>query len=451
MNKFCVGQIVRIILLNDVYYGCLAKVVRHYFDLVKNVYNYEVRFLQDTDCKVGLYPEYALSEVEAPSHYTLDAIKFYAQNKYYNKFSDVVEKKWESMCDLRCVDGRTIKRDAFYGLNPGSNCDSLKKAIEDYWKYDEQIIKDTIRRILMEENNMTGLPRKSGRYPWGDSNNIPKIKKVIFNDPATIVIFEDGTKTIVKVGEGEKYDPEKGLAMALAKRVFGTNKAKSNYYDIFKKWLPKKEKSVEDISDEITDAILNGSSKKEVKKLVKESMDIMDSKKDNNPCNDCSNRKRGCITNCEPFQNYIDSIQEKPKAEPIKPGYFVEHSKERKEKIKISENPTPEKEPLPMPISYFVEKFEASMFPAEFINFCKKNNLYFYIVDQVKGGLKKIDPYHVNWQQVTGYLKKGLMDSCKKVKYHKNSGSTFLAVNMDQSLFQRLPIELREVNRKEEK
>lgn len=45
---------------------------------------------------------------------------------------------------------------------------------------------------------------------------IPKIKDVIYNDPATIVFWEDGTKTVVKC-KNEKFDPEKGLAMAFQK------------------------------------------------------------------------------------------------------------------------------------------------------------------------------------------------------------------------------------------
>ena len=64
------------------------------------------------------------------------------------------------------------------------------------------------------------------------------IKNVIFNPPATIVFWEDGTKTVVKA-ENEDFDPEKGLAMAIAKKALGTNKSHSNYYDEFKKWLPK--------------------------------------------------------------------------------------------------------------------------------------------------------------------------------------------------------------------
>lgn len=76
-----------------------------------------------------------------------------------------------------------------------------------------------------------------------------KIKNVIFNDPATIVFWSDGTKTVVKCGENDIYDPEKGLAMAVAKKYLGTNKSHSNYMDEFKKWLPKEEKPSDPFED----------------------------------------------------------------------------------------------------------------------------------------------------------------------------------------------------------
>lgn len=65
-----------------------------------------------------------------------------------------------------------------------------------------------------------------------------RIKKVIFADPATIIYWSDGDKTVVKCGENDKFDPEKGLAMAIAKKFFDNS---GFYYDIFKKWLPKEE------------------------------------------------------------------------------------------------------------------------------------------------------------------------------------------------------------------
>ena len=70
------------------------------------------------------------------------------------------------------------------------------------------------------------------------SSYIPEIKNVIFNDPATIVFWEDGTKTVVKCQDGDEFDPEKGLFMAIVKKAYGN---KGNYCNKMKKWLPKEE------------------------------------------------------------------------------------------------------------------------------------------------------------------------------------------------------------------
>lgn len=47
------------------------------------------------------------------------------------------------------------------------------------------------------------------------------IKKVIYNNPATIIFWSDSTKTVVKCMEDENYDPEKGFMAAVTKKVFG--------------------------------------------------------------------------------------------------------------------------------------------------------------------------------------------------------------------------------------
>lgn len=62
---------------------------------------------------------------------------------------------------------------------------------------------------------------------------MPKIKNVKFHNPATIVFWEDGTKTVVKSGNDDIFDPEKGLAMAIAKRALGNQ---GNYYNEIRKW-----------------------------------------------------------------------------------------------------------------------------------------------------------------------------------------------------------------------
>lgn len=65
-----------------------------------------------------------------------------------------------------------------------------------------------------------------------------KIKNVIFNGPATIVYWSDKSKTVVKCQPGEVLDYEKGLAMAISKKMLGNC---GSYYDEFKKWVPEEE------------------------------------------------------------------------------------------------------------------------------------------------------------------------------------------------------------------
>lgn len=65
-----------------------------------------------------------------------------------------------------------------------------------------------------------------------------RIKNVIFNEPATIVFWADGTKTVVKCRDDDKFDPEKGLAMAITKKALGNN---YDYYNQIKHWLKKYE------------------------------------------------------------------------------------------------------------------------------------------------------------------------------------------------------------------
>jgi hypothetical protein len=64
----------------------------------------------------------------------------------------------------------------------------------------------------------------------------PPIKKVIFNDPATIVIWKDDTKTVVKCQPGDTYSKELGLAMCISKKYLGN---KGNFNEEFKKWIPE--------------------------------------------------------------------------------------------------------------------------------------------------------------------------------------------------------------------
>lgn len=62
--------------------------------------------------------------------------------------------------------------------------------------------------------------------------NIPgMIDRVIFNDPATIIYWKDGSKTVVKRAEDDIWDPEKGISMAIIKKLCGYTSFIKNFME----------------------------------------------------------------------------------------------------------------------------------------------------------------------------------------------------------------------------
>lgn len=59
------------------------------------------------------------------------------------------------------------------------------------------------------------------------------ITDVIFNDPATIVFWSDGTKTVVKCCEDDVFDEEKGLTMAICKKAMRSDE---RFHKVLKKY-----------------------------------------------------------------------------------------------------------------------------------------------------------------------------------------------------------------------
>lgn len=54
---------------------------------------------------------------------------------------------------------------------------------------------------------------------------LEKAVKVIYNPPATIAIWADGSKTVVKCDKDDKYDPKYGLALCYMKKALGSSRA----------------------------------------------------------------------------------------------------------------------------------------------------------------------------------------------------------------------------------
>lgn len=65
-------------------------------------------------------------------------------------------------------------------------------------------------------------------WPTCKTTNLPK--KYIINKDATILFWEDGTKTIVKRAKEDNYDKVKGFLWAYFQKTSGLSKTKANEY-----------------------------------------------------------------------------------------------------------------------------------------------------------------------------------------------------------------------------
>lgn len=85
-----------------------------------------------------------------------------------------------------------------------------------------------------------------------------KIERVIFSNPATIVIWKDGTKTVAKCRKGDTYSKEAGLAICYMKKIMGSRK---KFLKVMKKWIPEEKtesSSLREAADKVVEAMKRG-------------------------------------------------------------------------------------------------------------------------------------------------------------------------------------------------
>jgi len=68
------------------------------------------------------------------------------------------------------------------------------------------------------------------------STSLPLPENVIFNDPATIVYWDDGTKTVVKCQPGDMFSAETGLTTAMLKKYMGND---NTFNRVINEWLKR--------------------------------------------------------------------------------------------------------------------------------------------------------------------------------------------------------------------
>ena len=119
--------------------------------------------------------------------------------------------------DMYAVRFHDILIEAIERLSEGK----LDKFVKDHYALRDMFEKVTARGTEEMRNHMF-----TGNRPIDEVSNYVmrrvmsvEPKRIIRNGPALIVFWNDGTKTVVKCHD-EEFDYEKGLAMALARRLW---------------------------------------------------------------------------------------------------------------------------------------------------------------------------------------------------------------------------------------
>ena len=86
-----------------------------------------------------------------------------------------------------------------------------------------------------KEENKEVMVTNSSKKRYKEKR-LPKLKNIDFQPPLTVAIWDDGTKTFVKCFGDEEFDPEKGAAMAIAKKFLGNN---YHYADIINPYIER--------------------------------------------------------------------------------------------------------------------------------------------------------------------------------------------------------------------
>jgi len=205
---------------------------------INKPYNYDVFWFGVFSGIGSLRREYEISEdLVADIKKAIEHLKNRGENKMNNKLYRVTDMRVTSSVDEKDELTFTVIPVILnsFGL---ADCDRIKEAIESLGERNTYIFggRGNGKTKMLMNSYFGGFT--TWRNEYQKERDKFEIKDVIFNNPATIVLWADGTKTVVKA-ENEEFDPEKGLAMAIAKKALGNN---YDYYDIFKKYVGRYEK-----------------------------------------------------------------------------------------------------------------------------------------------------------------------------------------------------------------
>ena len=176
-------------------------------------------------------------EIDARGMWIFNEMFNILQHKFGNINKDdchwvIDQDDFYKICEICKINGFDLERDI--ELNKSNRI--IINGINVLFRYDSDLIDNSLLfkiKLVYEKSILYHIYANNNLFfSPSEINNIPEVKKVIFNDPATIVYWKDGTKTVVKCQKGDYFDLEKGFAMAFLKKCWGN---KSNFNDKLRK------------------------------------------------------------------------------------------------------------------------------------------------------------------------------------------------------------------------
>jgi len=83
----------------------------------------------------------------------------------------------------------------------------------------------TTETLLMNKAQLSALIKNEMKHVF------LKPVRIIHHGPATVVFWKDGTKTVVKLMEGDVYDEYNAFCAACVKKIYGSTGAVKNAMD----------------------------------------------------------------------------------------------------------------------------------------------------------------------------------------------------------------------------
>lgn len=140
-------------------------------------------------------------------------VKILPNAEYNGRFTGKIGtvKKWYGTANRIGVEfpdeKNTASKEGVFWFKP-KNLEAVEAALPIGY-----MLADALATMRLQEA-MTRKPRNTLPFP--------DIKRVIYSGPKTVVLWADGTKTIVSCGEGETYDHYTGFCAAVVKKLFGS-------------------------------------------------------------------------------------------------------------------------------------------------------------------------------------------------------------------------------------